>query len=387
MPAPVRLTAKGLRRLQAGHLWIYRDELTGLKPEHHGAVVAAHDPEGKFFGYGFGSIKSKIAIRILTRSRHLPDRTFFEQAVRRAGERRKGKIQKDAALRLVNAEGDFLPGLVADWYAGQMVVQCLIPGADILREMFAEVLWEEFSPEGLWFRNDAASRELEELPLEKFFWRGKKIPEVVVKEGGIQFLVNLLEGHKTGSYLDQAGNRERAEQFASGRCLDAFCFQGGFALHLAKKAGEVLAIDSSQPALSVLEKNLALNRVKNVSAMRANIFDLLPELAKQGERFNLVVLDPPPFAKSKSDLPSARKGYRELNRRAISLLQPAGILMTYSCSFHFSLAELLDTAQRAAADNQRQARLLEIQTQAHDHPILLAMPESWYLKGLVLEVA
>jgi 23S rRNA (cytosine1962-C5)-methyltransferase len=267
-----------------------------------------------------------------------------------------------------------------------MVVQCLIAGTDILREMFAEILWEEFSPDGLWFRNDASSRELEGLAQEKFFWRGKEIPEVVVKEGGLQFLVNLLEGHKTGSYLDQAGNREGAAKFAGGKCLDGFCFQGGFALHLAGKASEVLAIDSSQPALSLLEKNLALNSIKNVSTMRANIFDILPELAGQGERFNLIVLDPPPFAKSRNDLAQARKGYRELNRRAISLLHPGGILITYSCSFHFSLAELMDTAQRAAADNSRQARLLEIHTQSPDHPILLSMPESWYLKGLVLEI-
>ena len=386
MPAPVKLSAKGLRRLQAGHPWIYRDELTGLKPEHHGALVAVHDPEGQFLACGFGSSRSKIAVRILTRSRSLPDRDFFKQAIHRAGERRKGKIRKDTAVRLVNAEGDLLPGLVADWYAGQMVVQCLIAGTDILREMFAEILWEEFSPDGLWFRNDASSRELEGLAQEKFFWRGKEIPEVVVKEGGLQFLVNLLEGHKTGSYLDQAGNREGAAKFAGGKCLDGFCFQGGFALHLAGKASEVLAIDSSQPALSLLEKNLALNSIKNVSTMRANIFDILPELAGQGERFNLIVLDPPPFAKSRNDLAQARKGYRELNRRAISLLHPGGILITYSCSFHFSLAELMDTAQRAAADNSRQARLLEIHTQSPDHPILLSMPESWYLKGLVLEV-
>ena len=386
MPAPLHLTAKGGRRLKSGYLWIYRDELTGAKPEFNGSIVAVNDASGEFFGHGFYSHNSKIAVRIITKTSRIPDRGFFQQAIKAAGLRRKGKIEKENAVRLVNAESDFLPGLIADWYAGHIVVQCLIPGVDMLREMFAEILWEEFHPQGLWFRNDSGARELEDLPLEKFFWRGQEIPEVVITEGGVKFLINLVEGHKTGSYLDQAENRMHAGELASGRCLDAFCFQGGFALHLARKADEVLAVDSSQPALSVLEKNLEINRIKNVVPVKANIFDFLPGLAKRGEAFNVVVLDPPPFAKSRKDLAAARKGYFELNRRAISLLKPGGILMTYSCSFHFGLNELLETISRASADLGRQARLLEIQTQAADHPVLMSMPETWYLKGLVLEL-
>lgn len=386
MPAPLHLAAKGERRLKSGHLWIYRDELTGAKPELNGAIVAVNDAAGNFFCHGFYSHSSKIAVRILSRTPSVPDRKFFSKALKAAGEKRKGRIGKESAARLVNAESDLLPGLIADWYAGHMVVQCLVPGADVLREMFAEILWEEFHPQSLRFRNDSGAREMEDLPLEKFFWRGQEIPEAAIVEGGIKFLVNLAEGHKTGSYLDQAENRVRADNFASGRCLDAFCFQGGFALHLAKKAEEVMAVDSSAPALSVLEKNLEINRIKNVLPVKANIFDLLPELAKKGESFNAIVLDPPPFAKSRKDLASASKGYYELNRRAISLLNPGGILMTYSCSFHFGLNELLETVAKASADLGRQARLLEVQTQAKDHPILMSMPETWYLKGLVLEI-
>jgi 23S rRNA (cytosine1962-C5)-methyltransferase len=386
MATPLKLTARAMRRLRQGQLWIYRDELTGARPELHGGIVEVKDPEGNFFGFGFFSGESKIAVRLLTRSAQLPDRVFFKEKIRRAGLKRKAKILPHTAVRLVNAESDFIPGLVVDWYAGQVVAQCLIPGVDKLCEMFAEILWEEFNPHGLRFRNDAAGREMEGLPLEKIFWRGKDAPEVVIEEAGVKYLINLTEGHKTGSYLDQAENHVRASEYASGRCLDAFCFQGGFALHLAKKADEVVAVDSSEPALSVLEKNLGLNRITNVMRIRENIFDILPEMARQGDKFKLIVLDPPPFAKSKKDLASATKGYYELNRRAISLLEPEGVLITYSCSFNFSLSELLETVQRAAAEQGRQARLLEIHTQAKDHPVLLSMPETFYLKGLVLEV-
>jgi len=386
MATPLKLTAKAMRRLRNGQLWIFRDELTGARPELHGGIVEVKDPEGKFFGFGFFSSESKIAVRILTRAGQLPDRVFFKEKIRRAGLKRKAKILPHSAARLVNAESDLIPGLVVDWYAGQVVAQCLVPGADKLCEMFAEILWEEFNPLGLSFRNDAAGREMEGLPLEKLFWRGKETPEVVIEEAGVKYIVNLFEGHKTGCYLDQAQNRVRASEFASGRCLDAFCFQGGFALHLAKKAEEVVAVDSSEAALSVLGRNLELNRITNVMQIRDNIFDILPEMAKQGDKFKLIVLDPPPFAKSKKDLASAAKGYYELNRRAISLLEPEGVLITYSCSFNFSLSELLETAQKAAADQGRQARLLEIHTQSKDHPILMSMPETFYLKGLVLEV-
>jgi len=386
MPAPLKLTPKGERRLRHGHLWIYRDEIQGAKPEMHGSIVAVNDSSRKFFAHGFYSHKSKIAVRIITRSAQVPDRSFFREAIRAAGLRRKGKAGKNSGVRLVNAEGDFLPGLIADWYAGRIVVQCLVPGVDVLREMFAELLWDEFQPEGLWFRNDSSMRELEGLSLEKFMWRGKETPEVVIEENGLKFLVSLSEGHKTGWYLDQAENHLRAKAFARGRCLDAFCFQGGFALHLAAGAEEVVAVDSSQPALSVLERNCELNRVKNVLPVRANIFEILPELHKRGEKFELVVLDPPPFAKSRKDLGSAAKGYAELNRRGISLLNPGGILISYSCSFHFALPDLMEVVRKACGDLGRQARLIEFHTQAHDHPILFNTPETWYLKGVVAEV-
>ena len=387
MPAPVHLTAQAERRLKAGHLWIYAHELVGVRPEMHGNIVRVNDSRGNFFAHGFYSAKSRIAVRILNRHSLLPDRSFFAQAVRAATQKRAGKIGPGRAVRLVNSEGDLLPGLVVDWYAGQAVLQCLIPGVDKLKEMFAELIEEEYKPEGLWFRNDASIRETEELPLEKFFWRGAEKKEVVVDEGGLKFAINIIEGHKTGSYLDQAGNHLAAEKYARGRALDAFCFSGGFALHLARKAEEVVALDSSQPALAALEKNIELNGLRNIKPVRGDIFALLPELVKAGEKYSLVVIDPPPFAKSRKDLAAAAKGYYELNRRALSLLVPGGILMTYSCSHHFGLADLIDTVQKAGADLGRQTRLIEIQTQASDHPILLSTPETWYLKGLVAEVA
>jgi len=349
-------------------------------------IAAIESSSGEFLGQGFFSSGSKISFRLLSHSPEALGRDFFRDRIRRARRKREKRIQPGRAVRLVNAEGDLLPGLIADWYAGQIVIQYLIPGVDRLQEMIADIFWEEFQPAGIWFRNDSSGRELEGLKEGKFFWRGKEEQRVVIQEGGVRFEIDLMEGHKTGAYLDQAENRIRAEELGRGRCLDAFAYQGGFALHLAQTAEEVMAVDSSAPALGALERNLELNQIKNVRPVRENVFDFLPELLEKGESFDLMVLDPPPFARSRKDLSSARRGYAEINRRALNLLKPGGILITYSCSYNFSLADLTEVLRQALSDSGRRANLLEIHIQAGDHPALLNLPETWYLKGLVLEV-
>jgi 23S rRNA (cytosine1962-C5)-methyltransferase len=209
---------------------------------------------------------------------------------------------------------------------------------------------------------------------------------VEVREGGIVYLADLWEGHKTGAYLDQQANRVAAEPLARGRCLDAFAYQGLFALHLARVGQEVVAVESSGPALERLAKNRERNGLSNLAPVKANVFDHLAELDRAGERFDTVVLDPPPFAKSRKDTDAARKGYKQLNLRAIRLLNPGGRLFTYSCSYNVSPAAFLETIRDAAADAGREMRVLRVETQSPDHPVLLAMPETHYLKGLVLEV-
>jgi len=386
MVTRLRVNRKGFKRLAFGHLWVYQNEIENPKPELSGTIVGIENPDKEFVGQGFYNHHSKIAFRVLSRSPEAIGRDFFVNLIRSAIKRRAGKISRQSALRLVNAEGDLFPGLIADWYAGHLVIQCLIPGTERLFEMIADIFWEELKPDSIWFRNDGGGREMEGLPEDKYFWKGVDDPRVVIEEQGLKFAVNLMEGHKTGLYLDQAENRVRASEFARGRCLDAFSYQGGFALHLSKKAQEVIAVDSSVPALAVLEKNLELNDIRNVKVVRENIFDLLPEMEREKQGFDLIVMDPPPFARSKKDFKNARRGYYEVNRRALTLLNPGGILLSYSCSFHFSLSDLIDTLRSAMGDTGRRGRLLEIHTQAKDHPIFMNVPESWYLKGVVLEV-
>jgi 23S rRNA (cytosine1962-C5)-methyltransferase len=230
-----------------------------------------------------------------------------------------------------------------------------------------------------------AARKLEGIPQFKELKKGEPPRAIEVREGPIKYLADLLDGHKTGAYLDQQMNRLRVSRWARGRGLDAFSYQGHFALHLAGGCDEVVALESSGPALDRLKLNCELNNIANVVPVKANVFEELPARAERGERFDIIVLDPPPFAKSKKDLVAARKGYRELNRRALQLLNPGGRLITYSCSYHLTPDLFLGILREAAADARRPVRLLEPQTQALDHPILLTVPESQYLKGFALE--
>ena len=388
MPAAIKLSPKGLRWFRGGHLWIFRDDiLAGAEAAPNGEVVRIESSVGAFLAHGFYSEKSKIALRIIRREEAILDRDFFRGRLQACRDRRGNLFSPATACRLVSAEGDLFPGLIADHYAGHLVVQFLIPGVERLRPLLLDLFQELFSPRSITLRHDLAVREMEGLDQEKTMLLGEPQRAVAVEEGPVRYLADLWEGQKTGAYLDQQMNRLGISRFARGRALDAFCYQGHFALHLARACDEVKAVDSSGPALARLQENCDLNDIKNVTAERANAFEALAALEARGEKFNLIVLDPPPFAKSRKDLARASKGYRELNRRALALLRPGGHLATYSCSYNLSTEAFLDLLREAGAEARRQVRVLESHTQAPDHPILLSVPETHYLKGFVLEVA
>jgi 23S rRNA (cytosine1962-C5)-methyltransferase len=384
----IKLSPKGLRWLRSGHLWVYRDDLLpGGEPSRNGEVVRVESSVGTFLAQAFFSQKSKIALRVISFEEAALDREFYRARLAQCRERRGQLFSPDTACRLVSAEGDLFPGLIVDHYAGHLVVQVLIPGVEQLRPLLMDLLEELFSPRSITLRGDLAVRELEGLAQEKVMLQGEPPRAVEVTEGTVRYLADLWEGHKTGAYLDQQQNRLAVSGFGRGRALDGFCYQGHFALHLARICAEVTAVDSSAPALARLEENCELNQIKNVVPERANVFDDLGRREARGERFDLIVLDPPPFAKSRRNLAGAAKGYRDLNRRALSMLNPGGRLLTYSCSYNLSPEAFLNLLREAAAEARRQVRVLESQAQSPDHPILLAVPETHYLKGLVLEVA
>jgi 23S rRNA (cytosine1962-C5)-methyltransferase len=279
-----------------------------------------------------------------------------------------------------------MPGLVIDRYAGVFVIQFASLGMDLLKGEITEILTELFKPVAVIARNDFPMRKFEGLGEDKTVLFGNKPGLVEVSEGGVKYLVDVWEGHKTGAYLDQRDNRFTVGSLAKGRALDTFCYQGGFSLHLAGKAKEVIALDSSKPALDVLKNNLELNRIKNVNALHANVFDKLKEFSVSNEKFDFIVLDPPPFAKSKREIGGAKRGYKDLNLRAIQCLNEGGYLATFSCSYNFSEEEFLHSIRLAAADAKKNMRLVAKLSQAKDHPASVTFPESNYLKGFIFQL-
>jgi 23S rRNA (cytosine1962-C5)-methyltransferase len=322
------------------------------------------------------------------------DRDFWRARLRSAAQWRNRIVSGTDAYRLVHAEGDYLPGLIIDRYLDCFVIQTLTQGMDGLKSMWVELLIEEFQPRLIVERNDAKVRQLEGLPmLNSLLYRREKPAsgldpsvEFAIEENGIIFLVNLLEGQKTGAFLDQRENRAAAMGYASGRGLDCFSFHGSFALHLAKSCEHVTALDISQPAIERARRNAELNGITNVEFIEANVFDKLRDYDDAGERFDTIVLDPPAFAKNRGAVEAALRGYKEINLRALRLLNPGGVLITCSCSYHIGADLFLETLTDAARDAGRTAQIIEKRTQSRDHPILLAVPETSYLKCIVMRV-
>ncbi len=382
----VRITAKGMRWQRTGHPWLYRDDLAGEVKLPPGELAAVLGPGDRFLGQAFYSANSRIALRFISSEPEPVDAAFWEGRLVRALEYRRRVVGPDTAFRLLYAEADGFPGLVADSYAGHLVVQAHHPGMDRRLPELIDLLARRCQPRSITLRHDAEVRRLEGLPLEVRTVFGEAPRRVEVQEGGVRLWVDLTGGQKTGLFLDQRENRSAAAFWARGRVLDAFAYQGAFALHLAAEADEVTLVESSAAALEMARDNARLNNLNNLTLVKENVFAFLKNAVAEGKRYDCIVLDPPAFAKSRSDKAAALKGYREINRRALQLLNPAGALITCSCSYNLSEPEFLGLVREAAAEAQRQARLIERRGAARDHPALLSLPESLYLKCFILEV-
>ena len=372
----VRLYAKGWRWQRTGHPWIYRDDLAAPPALPGGELVRVLDHQGRFLGQAFYSAKSRIALRFLTYGEEEVDRGFWEQRLTRAINYRRRVVAGTDVFRLIYGEADGFPGLIADNYAGHFVFQVLHPGMERHLPEIIDLLKTNLSPGSITLRNDVEMRSLEGLPLEVATVWGEPPPLVEVREGDVRFLVDLRGGQKTGLFLDQRENRLAAASYAQGEALDCFAYQGSFALHLAPLCQKVTLVESSAPALARAQENARLNGLSNLEPVKENVFNFLKKAVAAGRRFDLIVLDPPAFAKSRREREGAVKGYHEINRRAFQLLNPGGVLITCSCSYNLSEPEFLEIVRGAAADAHRPARLIERRGASRDHPALLSLPES-----------
>jgi 23S rRNA (cytosine1962-C5)-methyltransferase len=378
-------------RLLGGHLWIYKSEIARVEQEGApGAVARVQDARGKFLALATANLRSQIAGRILTRIEEPIDEAFLERRLRQALARPGRAPRGPDACRIVFGEGDHLPGLIVDRYADLLVIQILTAGMELLREPILRVLRRIVEPRAIYERSDASSRRLEGLePRSGFAW-GDAETGVWIREDDLEFLANVAEGQKTGFFLDQRENRRIVRRLAAGRAvLDCFCYAGGFSVSAAAGgATSVLGVDLSEAALAwgwaAAQKNGLADRC---AFQAANVFDLLRTMDRDGRRFGLIVLDPPAFTKGREALAGALRGYKEINLRAMKLLAPGGVLVTCSCSYHVDAPTFLDMLRGAAADAEREFRMLDSRTQASDHPILLAAKETQYLKCVILEAA
>ncbi|HZY05591.1 MAG TPA: class I SAM-dependent rRNA methyltransferase [Anaeromyxobacteraceae bacterium] len=380
----VTVTRRGVARLERGHLWIYRSDVEKAPPALAGGeVVAVLDGRRRFQGKAFWSAHSQIALRLLTREEAPVDEAFFAERLARAAALRQQLFPGEPAVRLVHGEADLLPGLVVDRYGAVAVLQTLVPGTDRLKPFLADLLAGGHGAEVVVERNDVRVRELEGLPLYKGVLRGTLPGPVEHREGEVRMRLDLLGGQKTGAFLDQRENHLRAGEYARGRCLDCFSYAGGFALQLARRASEVTAVEMQPAAAALLRENAALNGAGNLQVVEQNAFDYLRDQAEQEPAWDLVVLDPPAFAKNKQSVPAARRGYKEVNLRALQIIRPGGVLVTASCSYHVSEAMFEEILLDAANDAGRPLQILERRGAGRDHPVLLGVPETRYLKCLV----
>jgi 23S rRNA (cytosine1962-C5)-methyltransferase len=383
----VRVNRKAADRVTSGHPWIFSSDITDRDGAQPGAAVKVADSRGRPLGTAHYSSASQISLRILSAHVEEIGREFYLRRLRAAETHRSRVVRESNAYRVVHGEADLLPALIVDRYSDCLVLQTLDQGMDAAKQHIVSCLDEIFHPRAIVARNDVAVRAKEQLPLESGVLQGEAPECVSVQMNGLTLRADLLHGQKTGIFLDQRENYRAAARYASGgRALDCFTSTGGFALHLASQCESVEAVDSSAATLSTARANAEANAIENVHFCEADVFDLLAGHVSTHTRFSLVVLDPPAFAKSRSNVEAAITGYKEINLRALRLLSPGGILVTCSCSHHVSEAAFLELLAQAALDAKRTLRVLERRTQAQDHPILLTVPETHYLKCLILEV-
>lgn len=374
----------------AGYLWIYAGYIAEVAGEPApGDVVDVRTHSGRVIGRGFFNPHSKIRVRLLTFRDEPIDEEFWAARIASATALRKRLVSDTNAYRLIHGESDFLPGLIVDRYGDMLVMQILSFGMDRRKERLADLLMKETGATAVYLRNDANSRTLEGLPVEHGFLRGGGATTVDIHEGGARFLVDIEHGQKTGWFCDQRENRLAVASLADGATvLEAFCHTGAFGIHAALHgAASVLGLDVSRDAIAQARDHAARNKVEGRCEYReADAFEELRRIERAGDRFDLVMLDPPSFARTKQAVPQALAGYKQINLRALRLVGPEGFLMSCSCSHHVSEEQFLSMLQDAAHDAKRQLRLIERRSQARDHPVLASMPETRYLKCFILQV-
>jgi 23S rRNA (cytosine1962-C5)-methyltransferase len=369
-------------------VWVYRSDIESSDGVAAGSLAGVQDSHGRFLGTALYSSSSQIAIRLLSREAVEDLPSLLRQRIKAAVAYREKLVSDTNAYRVVFSEADFLPGLIVDRYSDVVSLQILTQAmdGDQSRQAIVETLTEAFHPAGIVERVDPHIRELETLtPRPTALVAGEK-SSTVFTMNDVQFHYDALGGQKTGSFLDQRENYAAAARYAHGEALDVFCYHGGFALHLAKTCSRVAGVDSSRPALQVADRNATLNG-REIEWIEGNAFDLMKDYSAAHRQYDTIILDPPAFAKTRQHLPTAMRGYKELNLRAIKMLKPGGMLVTCSCSYHVSPSDFLENIASAAADSHRNLRILEHRTQSPDHPILLNVPETAYLKCVILEVS
>ncbi|MGA2100594.1 MAG: class I SAM-dependent rRNA methyltransferase [Candidatus Sulfotelmatobacter sp.] len=388
----VKISPRGATRLKSGHVWVYRSDIVSANDTTPGSLVTVTDQRGKPLGTALYSSSSQIAIRMISNEPVVDFPALLRQRIAGAIAYRQKFVRDTNAYRVIFSEADQIPGLIVDRYDDILSLQILTQAmdADPVRETVISALTESFHPTSIIERVGPRVRELETLPpLPSGLLHGEKTATTFTMNG-VQFHFDALEGQKTGAFLDQRENYAAAAQYAKGEALDVFCYQGGFALHLAPVCDQVTGVDSSRPALEVADQNASLNKAltkdKEIEWIEANAFDLLKDYSASNHHYDTIVLDPPAFAKSKRDLDAALRGYKELNLRALKMLRPGGILVTCSCSYHVGQTDFLEMLGGAALDSHRTLHLIEVRGQAKDHPVLLNVPETSYLKCVIAHV-
>jgi 23S rRNA (cytosine1962-C5)-methyltransferase len=384
-----KIVLKRTSRILSGHLWIFSNELlTGPKNYEPGSLIEVYDNKNKFIGIGYINPHSLISVRLLTRERESINPDFFRKRIMNAINYRKRFLPESNSFRVIYSEGDFLPGLIVDKYADCLVIQFLTLGMEMLKDTVISILDGILSPSVIVLRNDSQSRILEGLPLEKKVVKGHLDCLPIINEGEILMEVDPILGQKTGFFLDQRENRIALRNYVKeGKGLDLFCYSGAWGLQLAKDGVFVTCVDDSETALSKAKRNFQLNRLEDRCAfVKDDIFNFLRKEAESGSSYDFIVLDPPAFVKSKAKIKEALKGYREINAMAMRIIKKGGILATSSCSYHIEKAVFLEMLRDSARDAGKTPRLLEYRSQGRDHPILLSVPETEYLKCAFLEL-
>jgi 23S rRNA (cytosine1962-C5)-methyltransferase len=386
-PSVVTVSRRGAARLKAGHAWVYRSDVSanGIPP---GAIVSVKDDHGRSLGTALYSSSSQIAIRMLSPDPVSDFAALLRERIRAAVTYRERLVRDTDAYRLIFSEADFLPGLIVDRYNDLLAIQVLTQAmdAEAVRQAVVDELTTVLRPAAIAEKVEPHIRDLEQLPPRQSGLITGAKADTIYSMNGVRFRYDVLQGQKTGAFLDQRENYAAAAQYARGDALDMFCYQGGFALHLAGVCDKVTGVDSSRPALEIAEQNAALNG-RDIEWIEGNAFDLLKDYAAEGRQYDTIVIDPPAFAKSRRNLETALRGYKELNLRALKMLRPGGVLVTCSCSYHVSDADFIQMLANSSSDSHRSLRILERRGQAKDHPVLATVPETSYLKCVIAEVS